>query len=71
MSGPLEHQVVWITGSSRGLGREMAVEMSRQGALVAVHGTRENSPSTFDEDTTIPDLAESISGETGNELLPV
>jgi 3-oxoacyl-[acyl-carrier protein] reductase len=71
MSNSLRNQVVWITGSSRGLGREMAVELSRQGALVAVHGTRENSPSTFDEGTTMQDLAESISKETGNEVLPV
>jgi 3-oxoacyl-[acyl-carrier protein] reductase len=71
MSNSLENQVVWITGSSRGLGREMAVELSRQGALVAVHGTRENSPSTFDEGTTMQDLAASISTETGNEVLPV
>ena len=71
MSNSLEGQVVWITGSSRGLGREMAVELSRQGALVAVHGTRENSPSTFDEGTTMQDLAASISSETGNEVFPV
>ena len=60
MTNSLENQVVWITGSSRGLGREMAVELSRQGALVAVHGTRENSPSTFDEGTTMQDLAASF-----------
>jgi len=71
MSNSLENQVVWITGSSRGLGREMAVELSRQGAFVAVHGTRENSPSTFDEGTTMQDLAASISKETGNEVFPV
>lgn len=71
MANSLKNQVVWITGSSRGLGREMAVELSRQGALVAVHGTREISPSTFDEGTTMQDLAESISKETGNEVLPV
>jgi 3-oxoacyl-[acyl-carrier protein] reductase len=71
MSNSLENQVVWITGSSRGLGRDMAVELSRQGALVAVHGTRENSPSTFDEGTTMQDLAVSISKETGNEVFPV
>ena len=71
MSNSLKNQVVWITGSSRGLGREMAVELSRQGALVAVHGTRENSPSTFDEGTTMQDLAASILSETGNEVFPV
>lgn len=71
MSQPLKDQVIWITGSSRGLGREMAVELSRQGALVAVHGTREDSPSTFNEGTTMQDLAAEIAAETGNEVLPV
>lgn len=71
MTNALENQVVWITGSSRGLGRDMAIEMSRQGALVAIHGTRENSPSTFNEGTTMQDLAAAISSETGNEVLPV
>jgi len=71
MTNALENQVVWITGSSRGLGRDMAIEMSRQGALVAAHGTRENSPSTFNEGTTMHDLAAAISNETGNEVLPV
>jgi len=34
-------QVVWITGASSGLGREMALEFARQGADVAVSGRRE------------------------------
>ena len=71
MTNALKKQIVWITGSSRGLGRDMAVEMSRQGALVAIHGTRENSPSTFNEGTTMQDLAAAISSETGNEVLSV
>ena len=71
MSRPLENQTVWITGSSRGLGREMAFELSRLGASVAVHGTRADSPATFDEGTTMQDLAASISTETGQEVLPV
>ena len=34
--------VVWITGGGSGLGRAMALEFSRQGALVAVSGRRED-----------------------------
>ena len=68
---PLANQVVWITGSSRGLGREMAFEIARQGGRVAVHGTRPNSPSTFDEGSTLDDLAAEITRETGSECCAV
>lgn len=66
MPDTLTDQVIWITGSSRGLGREMAFELARQGANVVVHGTRPNSPSTFDEGTTIQALADEIASATGN-----
>jgi 3-oxoacyl-[acyl-carrier protein] reductase len=71
MSDSLSDQVIWITGSSRGLGREMAFEVARQGARVVVHGTREDSPSTFDEGTTLAALAEEIQKVTGNESMGV
>ena len=71
MSDSLSDQVIWITGSSRGLGREMAFEVARQGARVVVHGTREDSPSTFDEGTTLAALAEEIQAATGNESMGV
>ena len=54
----LEGQVVWVTGSSRGLGRAMAEELSRMGAKVAVHGTHANSPRTFDEGGSMEELAD-------------
>jgi len=71
MSGPLTGQHVWITGSSRGLGREMAFELAHQGAHVAVHGTRPDSPQTFGEGTTLADLAATIAQETGNAATSV
>jgi len=70
-SQPLAGQVVWITGSSRGLGREMAFEIARQGGQVAVHGTRPDSPSTFAEGSTLDDLAAQITEETGSECCAV
>lgn len=70
-SSTLTDQVVWITGSSRGLGHEMAFELARQGAHVIVHGTRSDSPSTFGEGTTMQDLADQITSETGNEAQAV
>lgn len=71
MSNSLSGQVIWITGSSRGLGREMAFEVARQGANVVVHGTRPDSPSTFGEGTTMQALADEITSVTGNEAQAV
>ena len=67
----LKDQVVWITGSSRGLGREMAFEIARQGGRVAVHGTRPDSPATFDEGSTLDELAAEITRETGSNACAV
>ena len=69
--GQLDGQVIWITGSSRGLGREMALEVARRGAHVVVHGTRPDSPSTFDEGTTMQALAAAIAAETGSPATAV
>ena len=60
MTDVLQGQCAWITGSSRGLGRVMAHELCRLGANVAVHGTRSDSPSTFDEGTTMQQVADDV-----------
>jgi len=57
---PLAGKVAWITGSSRGLGRDMADHLCSLGAAVAVHGTRADSPATFDEGATMQKLADDI-----------
>lgn len=41
MSKAFESKVVWITGGSAGIGREMALEFGRRGARVAVSGRRQ------------------------------
>ena len=67
--GLLTDQVVWITGSSRGLGRVMAEELCRRGAKVAVHGTRPDSPTTFGEGGTMQQLAEELGQKYSVETL--
>ncbi len=69
VSGLLTGQVVWVTGSSRGLGRVMAWELGRRGAKVAVHGTRPDSPTTFGEGGTMQELADELAKETSAETL--
>ncbi len=70
-AGQLSEHVVWITGSSRGLGRVMAEELCRRGAMVAVHGTRPDSPKTFDEGGSMQELADELAGEFSTETLAV
>lgn len=68
---PLANQIAWITGSSRGLGRVMAAELARQGARVAVHGMRPDSPKTFGEGQSLEQVVRDIAAETGGESLAV
>ena len=67
----LSGQVAWITGSSRGLGRVMAEELCRLGARVAVHGTRPDSPRTFNEGESMQQVADSIAEEGEGEAMAV
>jgi len=71
MTAVLEGQCAWITGSSRGLGRVMAEELCRLGANVAVHGTREDSPSTFEEGTTMQQVAEDVAAAGSGKTMAV
>jgi len=51
MKGALSGKVVWVTGSSRGIGRSIGARLASEGARVVFHGTRMSSPSTFDDTT--------------------
>ena len=68
---PLQNQVAWITGSSRGLGRVMAEELVRLGARVAVHGTRPDSPKTFGEGESMQQVADQIAETCDGTTMPV
>jgi 3-oxoacyl-[acyl-carrier protein] reductase len=68
---PLSERVAWVTGSSRGLGRVMAEELCRQGARVAIHGTRFDSPRTFGEGESMQQVADDIAKAGAAEAMAV
>lgn len=70
-SKPLAGQTAWVTGSSRGIGRVIAEELCRLGATVAVHGTREDSPKTFNEGESMTQVADDIASACVGEAFPV
>jgi NADP-dependent 3-hydroxy acid dehydrogenase YdfG len=44
--GKANKKIVWITGSGSGLGKEMALQFAREGAMVAVSGRRKDKLET-------------------------
>jgi 3-oxoacyl-[acyl-carrier protein] reductase len=70
-SRPLQNQIAWITGSSRGLGRVMATHLGRLGATVVVHGTTPTSARAFGEAESLEHVARDVAAETGERVLAV
>src|SRR5262245_32649596 len=68
---PLAGKVAWVTGSSRGLGRVMAAQLCSMGAHVAIHGTRADSPRSFDEGESMEQVARDVAAESGGTTMPV
>jgi 3-oxoacyl-[acyl-carrier protein] reductase len=68
---PLAGKVAWVTGSSRGLGRVMAARLCEMGARVAIHGTRPDSPRSFNEGDSMEQVARDIATEAKGETLAV
>ncbi len=67
----LTGKTAWVTGSSRGIGKEIAAHLARCGANVIVHGSTLGSPQAFKEGESLPAIAKSIARETGVETLHV
>jgi 3-oxoacyl-[acyl-carrier protein] reductase len=67
----LRDQVAWITGSSRGLGRVIATTLGKMGAKVVLHGTRFDSPRSFDEGESMEQVARDVSAEAECETMAV
>jgi NAD(P)-dependent dehydrogenase (short-subunit alcohol dehydrogenase family) len=57
--------VVFVTGSSRGIGRTVAETLSAAGVYVVFHGTRLDPPQRLDEDTlSLKELAAEVELQT-------
>jgi len=70
-SKPFAGKVVWVTGSSRGLGRVMAAHFAAGGAAVAVHGTTPTSSRAFNEADSLEAVAAAVAKESGAKVVPV
>ena len=67
----LAGKTVWVTGSSRGIGRVIADHLASHGANVAVHGTSLHSTRAFDEADSLVEVAETITQKHSVTVLPV
>ncbi|MDP1992113.1 MAG: SDR family NAD(P)-dependent oxidoreductase [Syntrophales bacterium] len=67
----LTGKTAWVTGSSRGIGKEIAVHLARCGANIIVHGSTLDSSQAFKEGESLPAIAKSIAREMGVETLHV
>src|SRR3977135_2269372 len=65
------HKVVWVTGSSRGIGRVIAGHLASLGARIVVHGTTPTSARAFAEADSLDAVARAIADEHETEVLAV
>jgi 3-oxoacyl-[acyl-carrier protein] reductase len=67
----LEGKTAWITGSSRGIGREIAAHLARCGARVVVHGSATAPARIPGVGQTLPAIADEIQATHGVEAMYV
>lgn len=67
----LSGKVVWVTGSSRGLGRAIAGHLAACGANLVVHGTHPTSTRAFGEADSLQAVADEIAAASQVETLAV
>jgi 3-oxoacyl-[acyl-carrier protein] reductase len=64
-------KVVWVTGSSRGIGRVIATHLASLGATIVIHGTTPFSTRAFNEAESLETVAQVIASEHGVKVLAV
>ena len=67
----LENKVVWVTGSSRGIGKDIANHFAARGAKVAIHGSRPDSPKVFREGEAMADHERTMKEKYETRCIPV
>lgn len=67
----LKGKIAWVTGSSRGIGRSIVEHLASVGVDVAVHGTKPDSPKTFNEGESLEAIAEEIKNSHGVRAVAV
>ena len=68
--GDLSGKVAIVTGAGRGLGKEEAIQLAKQGASVVINDI--NLPDAVEADTMIPVSAdEAMNGRLGLSTVPV
>ena len=67
----LAGKVIWVTGSSRGIGRAIATHLASLGPTLVIHGTSPFSTHAFHEAESLQAVAEAISSEHGVKVFPV
>ncbi|MEO8411192.1 MAG: SDR family NAD(P)-dependent oxidoreductase [Propionivibrio sp.] len=67
----LTGKVAWVTGSTRGIGREIASHLARCGANVVVHGSSAVTPQVMGAGQPLSVIADEIARDHGVETLHV